>query len=166
MSALIRWELLLALVLAVVVAACGKGDSSTTAQPTTTSTQAATTATGSAPTTSTEAPTTTTPVPATTTTVVISSATDVLVETVVKENGSGGTFSATNAAGMCPEGGFDNVDLEITETIWWFEDQYTCADWSGSWVVRGEIPLDPNFQGRPPTLEGTWWVLQGTDLYA
>ena len=170
MSVAIRRTLLLPLVLALVATGCGTGDSSTVDEPTATAAKAVSTTTNAepAPNTSTTRLTTTTTTPlTTTTTVVISLAMQVLVETVINENGTRGTFSATNAAGVCPSEELDNIDFEFTETIWWFFDEYTCADGSGSWVIRGEIPLDPDVdESTFSTFEGTWWVLRGTDQYA
>ena len=90
---------------------------------------------------------------------------EVTIETVSNEGLVGGTFTAIGDL-VCPSGDLSNLDFEFTETLWWFEDDYTCADGTGSFVVRAELPLDPDNEDQADEpIEGTWTVVRGTGEY-
>jgi len=87
-----------------------------------------------------------------------SSSGEVTIENVVSEDLDGGSFTATGSM-ICEAGDVDTTAFDIGETLWWYEDVYRCADNSGSFTLRGELPLNPsNWGDDGPTedLEGTW----------
>ncbi len=90
---------------------------------------------------------------------------EVTIENIVFEDGSGGSFTATGSA-ICDAGDVLTQDFDISETLWWYEDRYTCADGSGAFVLRGELPgPDTEAEGDPEPLDGTWTILDGSGDY-
>jgi hypothetical protein len=78
-----------------------------------------------------------------------------------------GDFTTTSDADICSEGTYaTNFGTLIkTDTSWIFEDRFTCADESGSFIMRGDYgeldPANPN----PITLDGAWTISGGTGQY-
>ncbi len=153
-----KFGLILIVAFSLVVAACGGGDSDTTtttaavAADTTTTTAAATTTTTAAP------------------------ARDVMINTAIGESGSAGTFTTSGGADVCPDGEFSTFDFQLFDSegvgiqdfelasLWTYQDRYTCADGSGSFVISGEILMDPNDDDET-SFEGTWIITEGTGDY-
>ena len=95
---------------------------------------------------------------------------EVTIENFMNETGSGGSFTATGSA-ICDAGEMHTQDFDISETLWWYEDRYTCADGSGAFVLRGELPgfdteaFDTEAEVDPEPLDGTWTILDGSGDY-
>ena len=76
-----------------------------------------------------------------------------------------GDFTTVSDADICSEGTIRNVNFNKTATVWTFEDRYTCADESGSFILLGDFgELDPEVQS-PATLDGTWTIAEGTGRF-
>ena len=90
---------------------------------------------------------------------------EVTIENIVDETAVGGSFTATGSA-ICDAGEVHTQDFDISETLWWYEDRYRCADGSGGFVLRGELPgPDTEAEGDPEPLDGTWTILDGSGDY-
>lgn len=72
-----------------------------------------------------------------------------------------GPFTASGS-GICPDGTVTVGDSHFSARDWWFENQWTCADGSGSFTLRMEGDLPP---ADAPGDVGTWTVLSGTGDY-
>lgn len=73
-------------------------------------------------------------------------------------------FTTSGTADICTEGEALNVDFFRNDTLWTWDDEYTCADGSGTFIVSGEFILDPEVPD-PATLDGTWTISRGTGAY-
>ena len=95
--------------------------------------------------------------------------TDVVVETVVNEDGSSGVFStsggAVDSGEICEGGEFENTGFNFDVDPLWFEDEMICADGSGSFVMRVELPRLAEGEEEPEVAMGTWTVVRGTGKY-
>ncbi len=104
-----------------------------------------------------------------------SSSGEVTIDTFVSEDG--GSFSATGSM-ICDAGEINTIASDIGETLWVYEDVFSCADNSGSFTLRGEVPLNDSNRHLPATsgqdggddgpisdLEGTWTITAGTGDY-
>ncbi len=106
-----------------------------------------------------------------------SSSGEVTIDTFVSEDG--GSFTATGSM-ICEAGEISTIASDIGETLWVFEDVFRCADNSGSFTLRGEVPLNDSNRHLPATsgqafdggddgpisdLEGTWTITAGTGDY-
>jgi hypothetical protein len=91
---------------------------------------------------------------------------EVTIQNIMNESGSGGSFTATGSA-ICDAGEMHTQDFDISETLWWYEDRYTCADGSGAFVLRGELPgFDTEAEVvDPEPADGTWTILDGSGDY-
>ena len=89
------------------------------------------------------------------------------MEDAVNDDFDGGSFTATGPV-ICDSGETNTLDFNVDETVWWFQNEYVCADGSGTFVVRGELPPPPDpGSGTPPEpQDGTWIVETGTGDYS
>jgi hypothetical protein len=92
---------------------------------------------------------------------------EVTMEDAVNEDFDGGSFTATGSA-ICDSGETNTLDWHVTETLWWYESEFTCADGSGTFVVRAELPPppDPDTEAASEPLDGTWTIESGTGEYS
>lgn len=86
----------------------------------------------------------------------------VTIEVTPQEFATGGTFTATGSA-VCDSGHTRTMDWAADETQWWYETLFTCADFSGTFILRSELPPLPS---EPATLDGTWRKIVGDGDYA
>ena len=88
------------------------------------------------------------------------------MEDMINEDFDGGDFTATGSA-ICDSGETNSLDFDVTETLWWYESEFTCADGSGAFVLRGELPPppDPGSEAASEPAEGTWTVQSGIGDY-
>jgi len=95
------------------------------------------------------------------------SSTEVTLEDIVNEDFDGGDFSATGSV-ICDSGETNSLDFDVTETLWWYESEFTCADGSGAFVLRAELPPppDPDTEAASEPLDGTWTVQSGSGDYS
>lgn len=86
---------------------------------------------------------------------------EVVIETNVLSMESG-TFDASGDLFSC-EGSWSTLVTHMNEgDTWWFEDEFTCSDDSGSLVIRTEGDgAEPN-EGEAV---GTWTVVSGSGDY-
>ena len=89
----------------------------------------------------------------------------VTITATESEDGPGGSFTATGGA-ICDSGLAANVNVEFTDSLFISDNSFTCADGSGSFILRGEVVVDPDAEEDPQRLEGTWTVLEGTGDYS
>jgi hypothetical protein len=87
---------------------------------------------------------------------------DITIDVALNDDFTGGTFTATGSA-ICDSGETLSGDWDVNETVWWYEDQFTCADGSGTFVVKGELPPPPD---EPTALDGTWTIVAGDGDYS
>jgi hypothetical protein len=87
---------------------------------------------------------------------------DVTIETTFSSDGTSGTFTATGAP-ICDGGDVTRKDSGTTATDSWYEDEYQCG--AGAFILRGELPLDPDTAGDSESLHGTWLITSGRDDY-
>ena len=95
------------------------------------------------------------------------SSSEVTLEDIVNEDLDGGDFSATGSA-ICDSGETNSLDWNVTETLWWYESEFTCADGSGTFVLGAELPPppDPDTEAALEPLDGTWTVQSGSGDYS
>lgn len=95
------------------------------------------------------------------------SSSEVTLEDIVNEDFDGGDFSATGSV-ICDSGETNSLDFNVTETLWWYESEFTCADGSGAFVLRAELPPppDPDTPEASEPLDGTWTVQGGSGDYS
>jgi hypothetical protein len=86
---------------------------------------------------------------------------DVTIEVTLNDDFDTGNFTATGSA-ICDSGTTATLDWDVDETQWWHENQFTCTDGSGTFVLRGELPPPPE---EPSSLDGTWTILAGDGDY-
>jgi hypothetical protein len=87
---------------------------------------------------------------------------DVTIETTFSSDGTSGTFTATGAP-ICDGGDVTRKDSGTSATYSWYEDEYQCG--AGAFILRGELPLDPDTAGESESLHGTWLITSGRDDY-
>jgi hypothetical protein len=87
---------------------------------------------------------------------------DVTIETTFSSDGTSGTFTATGVP-ICDAGDVTRKDSGTSATGSWYEDEYQCG--AGAFILRGELPLDPDTAGDSESFHGTWMVTSGRDDY-
>jgi hypothetical protein len=87
---------------------------------------------------------------------------DVTIETTFSSDGTSGTFTATGVP-ICDAGEVTRQDAGTSATGSWYEDEYQCG--AGAFILRGELPLDPDAAGESESLNGTWLIKSGRDDY-
>ena len=89
------------------------------------------------------------------------------MEDAVNEDFDGGSFTATGSP-ICDSGETNTLDWNVDETVWWYQSEFTCADGSGSFVVRAELPPppDPDSEAASEPQDGTWIVEADTGEYS
>jgi hypothetical protein len=89
---------------------------------------------------------------------------DVTIETTFSSDGTSGTFTATGAP-ICSAGDVTRKDSGTSATYSWYEDEYLCSGGKNAFILRGELPLDPDAVGGGESLPGTWLIASGRDDY-
>jgi hypothetical protein len=87
---------------------------------------------------------------------------DITIETTFSSDGTSGTFTATGVP-ICGAGDVTRKDSGTSATYSWYEDEYQCG--AGAFILRGELPLDPDTVGGGESLHGTWLITSGRDDY-
>jgi hypothetical protein len=89
---------------------------------------------------------------------------DVSIETILSSDGASGTFTASGVP-ICDVGVVTRGDSATSATGSWYEDEYQCSSGAGAFILRGELPPNPDASGDLESFHGTWEVTSGRDDY-